>query len=259
VADRILVVCGQADARHAVAEAAASLAARVVDGHGDDPFTEPFDLAVLDGIALDRWWRRLAQRRAEEHPVFLPALVLSGRHGATVTSKAYEGAVDDVTTLPVDPVELRIRVTTLLRARQTSHELETRFRPLFDRVPAGLFRAVVRGDDLFALDANAGIAPLLTEDDRLAMRSDDARVLARRLRMSGIVRELRTTVRRPDGVCVTVLVAARVVQDGRDPIVEGALHVIGEQDAPRPVELLSRARRRRRARRQPLSPVPPSA
>lgn len=257
--DRILVVCGQGDARHVVADVAASIPARVVHGHGEDPFAEPFDLAVLDGIALDRWWRRLAQRRAEADPVFLPALVLSGRHGATLASKAYEGAVDDVTTMPVDPVELRIRVTTLLRARRTSCELETRFRLLFDRVPAGLFRAVLRGDDLFVLDANAGVASLLADGDRLPMRRDDARVLARRLRMSGVVRELRTTVRRPDGARVAVLLAARVVHDGRDPIVEGALHVVEEQDVPRPVELLSRARRRRRSRRDPLSPVPPSA
>ncbi len=255
--DRILVVCGQGEARHAVADAVAPLAVTLTEARGVDPFVVPFDLAILDGAALDRWWRRLVQRRSEEHPVFLPALVLTGRHGAALASKAYEGAVDDVTPTPVDPVELRIRITTLLRARNTSRELETRFRPLFDHVPAGLFRAVLRGDDLFVVDANPFVASLL-DNGHLAMRRDDARALARRLRVSGVVRELRTDVRRTDGARIPVIVAARVAPDGRETFVDGAVHPVGDAHVPPAVELLAHARRRR-GRVQPVSPGPPTA
>ena len=89
------------------------------------------DLAIVDGPSLERWGHWLDAVRSAVYPVFLPILLVSHRHGAMTTSGVWDH-IDELIVTPVEKLELRARVQTLLRARSLSlanaalaHRLET--------------------------------------------------------------------------------------------------------------------------------------
>jgi phosphoserine phosphatase RsbU/P len=79
-----------------------------------------FDLGVVDGPSLERFGRWVDAVKRSVQPLFLPFLLVTPRHGvATATGNAW-ALVDDLIVTPVEKLELRARVDTLLRSRELS-------------------------------------------------------------------------------------------------------------------------------------------
>jgi serine phosphatase RsbU (regulator of sigma subunit) len=80
----------------------------------------PFDLGIVDGPSLERYGRWIDASKRAVQPLFLPFLLVTPRHGvATATGHAW-ALVDDLIVTPVEKLELRARVETLLRSRELS-------------------------------------------------------------------------------------------------------------------------------------------
>jgi serine phosphatase RsbU (regulator of sigma subunit) len=78
-----------------------------------------FDLGIVDAPSLERYGRWIDALRNAVHPLFLPFLLVLHRHGAGPTGHVWEH-VDELIVTPVEKLELRARVQTLLRARTLS-------------------------------------------------------------------------------------------------------------------------------------------
>ncbi|MDB4938494.1 MAG: response regulator receiver modulated serine phosphatase [Labilithrix sp.] len=80
----------------------------------------PFDLGIVDGPSLQRYGPWIESVKRAVQPVFLPFLFVAHRQGVGVaTANAWE-RIDELIVSPVEKVELRARVETLLRARHLS-------------------------------------------------------------------------------------------------------------------------------------------
>lgn len=79
-----------------------------------------FDLGIVDGPSLERHGRWIEAVKRAVSPVFLPFLLVTHRQGVGVaTAHAWE-RIDELIISPVEKLELRARVETLLRARELS-------------------------------------------------------------------------------------------------------------------------------------------
>jgi len=99
---------------------------QVVLPETDAPLTEPFDLGILDGLALDRLWEAVEARKKAEEPVFIPIILLTSRRGVDLATRHLWRTIDEVVLQPIEKVELHARVETLLRLRQLSLTLKLR-------------------------------------------------------------------------------------------------------------------------------------
>ncbi len=87
-------------------------------------FDEPFDLCILDGLALNHLWEWVQARKQSEQPVFLPFLLTTPRSDVKLLTRHLWQSVDDVISKPMERLELQARVEILLRSRQLSLELK---------------------------------------------------------------------------------------------------------------------------------------
>src|SRR2546425_8134349 len=131
----------------------------------------PFDLLIIDSLALDRLWAEVQTRKQVEQPVFLPVLLITSRKDVGMTTRHLWKSVDDLIVSPVEKVELQARVESLLQARKFSLELEHRFRSLFDGVPIGLYRTTATGQ---ILDVNLSLVKILGYPDSESLLSVNA-------------------------------------------------------------------------------------
>jgi signal transduction histidine kinase len=99
---------------------------QVILPEADGALQEPFDLAILDGPALDRLWDQVQTRKHSEEPLFLPVLLLTSRQGVDLVTRHLWHAIDEVVLRPIEKVELQARVEILLRARGLSVALQRR-------------------------------------------------------------------------------------------------------------------------------------
>jgi serine phosphatase RsbU (regulator of sigma subunit) len=79
-----------------------------------------FDLGIVDGPSLERYGRWIQALRTAVQPLFLPFLLVIHRHGASAAAGNVWERVDELIVTPVEKLELRARVQTLLRARALS-------------------------------------------------------------------------------------------------------------------------------------------
>ena len=87
------------------------------------PLNHAFDLAIVDGPALNRSGEGLRARK-EIEPVFLPVLfVASPREHRSLVPRIWQ-SIDEIIAAPVEKLELQARVETLLRARRLSLEIQ---------------------------------------------------------------------------------------------------------------------------------------
>ncbi len=86
----------------------------------------PFDLAIVDGLALDRLAEQLRLRKAEENPVLLPILLVTSRLEIGQAMRHLWQSIDDFIVSPVEKAELLARVRFLLNARDLSLQLKLR-------------------------------------------------------------------------------------------------------------------------------------
>ncbi|MEW6264152.1 MAG: PAS domain S-box protein [Thermodesulfobacteriota bacterium] len=123
-----------------------------------------------------------------------------------------------------------------LQTRQTAlRESEERYRGLFDRVPAGLYRTTPAGQ---ILEANAALVHMLgypsletlsaVNTARIYVRTEDRIQLLIKLEQDGVVHDFETQMRRHDGTIIWVRDNSRVVLDpgGRLQYYEGILEDI---------------------------------
>ena len=82
-----------------------------------------FDLCIFDSVFFGKYQEQIAAQRTTAIPVFLPFLLLLKRSHLPLLSATQRQQVDDVITLPVDQIELMMRVESLMRARQQSLKL----------------------------------------------------------------------------------------------------------------------------------------
>ena len=99
---------------------------QVVLPGADAALQEPFDLAILDGPALDRLWEQVQSRKHVEEPLFLPVLLLTSRQGVDLVTRHLWRTIDEVVLRPIEKLELQARVEILLRARRLSVALQQR-------------------------------------------------------------------------------------------------------------------------------------
>ncbi len=91
-----------------------------------DEINVPFDLAIVDGLALDRLAEQLRLRKAEEDPVLLPILLVTPRLEIGQAMRHLWQSIDDFIVSPVEKAELLARVRFLLNARDLSLQLKLR-------------------------------------------------------------------------------------------------------------------------------------
>jgi signal transduction histidine kinase len=85
--------------------------------------SDEFDLVILDGLALDRLWLDIQDRKAADVPVFLPVLFLTNLQDLRMVTRHLWKAVDELLSIPIEKIELLARVEVLMRARRLSLEL----------------------------------------------------------------------------------------------------------------------------------------
>jgi PAS domain S-box-containing protein len=85
---------------------------------------EPFDLCIVDGVALDHLWEWVQARKKVEQPVFLPFLLITPRSDVTMITRHLWQSVDELITKPIEKLELQARVEILLRSRHLSLKLQ---------------------------------------------------------------------------------------------------------------------------------------
>lgn len=133
---------------------------------------QSFDLCILDARALDKHWRWVQAIRQDQHPLFLPFLLVTSRQNVGMITRHLWQNIDDLITRPIEKVELQAQVEILLRSRQLSLQLKAANEKLQSeiaerqRVESALakseakFRALVQNSsDLIAvLDADGTIS-----------------------------------------------------------------------------------------------------
>jgi diguanylate cyclase (GGDEF)-like protein len=96
----------------------------IVLPNAEKPFSEEFDLVMIDGRSLRELQSQVKARRAAERPVVLPFLLLTVRRRDSMPTRYLGRLVDDVILRPLNEQELQARVANLLRVRRWSLELK---------------------------------------------------------------------------------------------------------------------------------------
>ncbi len=91
----------------------------------DDDDELGVDLIIVDGSSLTEHAARIAAERAQNEPVLVPVLLLSDRRSVGLMPKELWRIVDDVVLRPLEKLEMRARVESLVRARRLSQKLKT--------------------------------------------------------------------------------------------------------------------------------------
>lgn len=86
----------------------------------DQPWPDAFDIGIVDGATLDRIELLVKRRRAAEHPVLLPFLMVTARRDVGLTTHHVWHNIDELIFTPIQKLELQVRVEILLRARELS-------------------------------------------------------------------------------------------------------------------------------------------
>ncbi|MCX7854785.1 MAG: ATP-binding protein [Anaerolineae bacterium] len=149
----------------------------------------PFDLAILDGLGLEKCGEEaLLDRKRAEDPVFLPYLLVVSRRDVGMVTRHLWQVVDELILVPVQKVELQARVEILLRTRRLSLELSLRNTDLEALVRAATheLRAPLRAIGGFAHMLAEEQAGRLDEQgkkdlERIISHTEEAESLVRRL------------------------------------------------------------------------------
>ncbi len=130
---KILLLFDQKENRRLLAEWLATKH-EVISCDNDEAIQGSFDLCIVDGHALDRLLTRIGERKDAEHPVFLPVLLATSRHGVRLVNRHLWQCVDESITSPIEKAELQARVEILLRARRLSRENSDLLRQIEDEL-----------------------------------------------------------------------------------------------------------------------------
>ena len=81
------------------------------------------DLVIVDGSSLKASASLIAAERLAHDPIVVPVLLLSDRRSVGAMPRSLWRIVDDVVLRPLEKVEMRARVESLVRARRLSQQL----------------------------------------------------------------------------------------------------------------------------------------
>ena len=129
---------------------------------------EAFDLLLIDGACLDRYWERIRSRKEAEGEVLLPLLLATGSEEVRYLTRRLWQLVDEIVRTPIEKTELSLRAEILLRARRLSREAEERYFALAEAGLCGV--AIVQRERI--LWANSALTRML------AISGQEARGLA---------------------------------------------------------------------------------
>lgn len=99
--------------------------AQVQAGNAVPLLDEPFDLCILDGVALDHLWEWVQAKKKAEQPVFLPFLLITPQRDVKMITRHLWQSVDELIARPIEKLELQARVEILLRSRSLSLKLKS--------------------------------------------------------------------------------------------------------------------------------------
>jgi len=95
----------------------------VIDPASDDALSADFDLCVLDDSAFVRTRKRIATRKRESEPVFLPFVLLTSAAVTSARRGAPTNDIDEVLEAPISPEMLVSRADVLLERRMREQRL----------------------------------------------------------------------------------------------------------------------------------------
>ncbi len=146
--------------------------------NGGSFWDAPVDFIIADGPGLRRWEREILDKKAAEHPVFLPVLLIAQDRDLGLATKGLWCCVDEILLMPIRRLELSARSAVLIRARRLSRELDRKNQELktFLYLLAHDLRAPVR--------AVIGFSELLEEDPHGSIPSESLEMLQRIRRSS---------------------------------------------------------------------------
>ncbi|WP_322488381.1 ATP-binding protein [Chloroflexus sp.] len=96
---------------------------QIIEGHSATDLQQPFQLCIVDGLALDRYETAIQQRRAAAHPIVLPFLLVTTRRDLQLHTRHLWRTVDELVISPIQKAELQARIEILLRARRLALEV----------------------------------------------------------------------------------------------------------------------------------------
>src|SRR5688572_32847630 len=89
---------------------------RVIVAESEAALAGSFALGIVDGPALHRCWRNIAERKRTDSPAFLPFLLVTSPQEVPLFARFLWTAVDELIQTPVQTPELLARVDVLFRA-----------------------------------------------------------------------------------------------------------------------------------------------
>ncbi|MDI1472711.1 MAG: ATP-binding protein [Thermodesulfovibrio sp.] len=98
----------------------------ILIGNSSKDIEQFFDMAIIDGINLEKMQKDIILRRYEEKPLFLPFLMITSNKDIGLATKHLWKVIDEVITIPIIKVELQARIAVLLRARYYSLQMKNR-------------------------------------------------------------------------------------------------------------------------------------
>ena len=99
---------------------------------------ENFDLAIADYQAYSVYREEINTLKQEAHPLLLPVLILLSAQNKKNMPQSFLHEVDELINMPVDPLELSLRVANLLKSRDLSMAAEKRYFTLAESIPVGI-------------------------------------------------------------------------------------------------------------------------
>jgi PAS domain S-box-containing protein/putative nucleotidyltransferase with HDIG domain len=199
---------------------------------------EDFSLGIVDGPVLQSLRAVVQKRREQEAPLFLPFMLVTSREDLGLASHFLWTVVDEVITTPIDQIELKARVESLLTIRRLSLQLHAQYQRLFDNVPIGLYRTSRDGTILDANPAMAQILGLASAEEAIGRSAldfyvnlEDRRIWQRLMEERGEVTQFRCRLRRCSGEIFWASLSIRRVTDERGELryYEGSMEDVTER------------------------------
>lgn len=81
------------------------------------------DLIICNLVELGRWHVQIGHWRREAEPLLLPVLALMPKNTVGTLPADVRYQIDELVTVPIDPDELDVRISLLLRSRRLATEL----------------------------------------------------------------------------------------------------------------------------------------
>jgi diguanylate cyclase (GGDEF)-like protein len=90
----------------------------------------PIDLVLMDAVMPTVDGFKLTRILRDQARSYVPIVFVTGLTDRSARERGVEAGADDLLMKPVDPVELRVRLTAMLRIRRLTQDLETKTRTL---------------------------------------------------------------------------------------------------------------------------------